>query len=188
MTGAGCGICTYSHATARATRSRARDPYTRRRRTGAVRRLAAAAARRLAADQALPVPEIEKIVRDYLMREPEVIYEAIQELQKRQQAAEAATAADVDRRAGRRDLPPSRGSDRRGRRRATSPWSSSSTIAAATVAGWSAICARWFDADAKLRFVFKELPVLGPDSVTAAKAALAARSSTTTSTTTSTWP
>ena len=43
-----------------------------------------------AADQALPVPEIEKIVRDYLMREPEVIYEAIQELQKRQQAAEAA--------------------------------------------------------------------------------------------------
>ena len=38
----------------------------------------------------LPVEQIEKIVREYLLREPEVIYEAIQELQRRQ--AEAAAA------------------------------------------------------------------------------------------------
>ncbi len=42
-----------------------------------------------AADQ-LPVAEIERVVKEYLLREPEVIYEAIQELQRRQQA-EAAT-------------------------------------------------------------------------------------------------
>ena len=47
------------------------------------------------------MPEIEKIVREYLMREPQVIYQAIQELQKRQQAAEADAAAGRDRRARR---------------------------------------------------------------------------------------
>ena len=121
----------------------------------------------------MPVPEIEKIVRDYLMREPEVIYEAIQELQKRQQAAEAARQQTIDRRAGRRDLPPPRGSDRR------------QPVGDVTLVEFfdyrCGYCRRMVgdlrtlvDADAKLRFVFKELPVLGPDSVTAAKAALAA--------------
>ena len=41
----------------------------------------------------LPVAEIEKIVREYLLREPEVIYQAIQELQKRQQAGRGGAAA-----------------------------------------------------------------------------------------------
>ena len=41
-------------------------------------------------EQELPADQIEKIVRDYLLREPEIIYEALQELQRRQ--AEAAAA------------------------------------------------------------------------------------------------
>ena len=39
---------------------------------------------------ALSASDVEKIVHDYLLREPEVIYQAIQELQKRQQTAETA--------------------------------------------------------------------------------------------------
>ncbi len=37
----------------------------------------------------LPVAEIEKIVHDYLLKNPEVVYDAIQELQKRHAAQEA---------------------------------------------------------------------------------------------------
>src|SRR5688500_11283406 len=38
----------------------------------------------------LSVEQIEKIVREYLLRQPEVVYEALQELQRRQAEAEAA--------------------------------------------------------------------------------------------------
>jgi protein-disulfide isomerase len=37
----------------------------------------------------LPADQVEAIVRDYLMREPQIIYEALQELQRRETAAEA---------------------------------------------------------------------------------------------------
>ena len=40
------------------------------------------------AETDLPREEIERIVREYLMREPEIIYEAIQSLQERQKLAE----------------------------------------------------------------------------------------------------
>src|SRR5688500_13419607 len=42
------------------------------------------------AQDKLPTAEVERIVRGYLLREPEIIYQAIQELQKRQQAEESA--------------------------------------------------------------------------------------------------
>jgi hypothetical protein len=35
----------------------------------------------------LPVDQVEAIVRDYLMREPQVIYDALQELQRREAVA-----------------------------------------------------------------------------------------------------
>ena len=38
----------------------------------------------------LPVDQVEAIVRDYLMREPEIIYEALQELQRRETPARRA--------------------------------------------------------------------------------------------------
>ena len=129
-----------------------------------------------AADQDLPVPEIEKIVRDYLMREPEVIYEAIQELQKRQQTAEAERQkATIAKR--RRDL-----------RHPEDPIAGAADGDVTLVEFFDYRCGyRWsmagnlrtlVDTDDHLRFVFKELPV-SARSVVAAKAALAARSITT---------
>ena len=125
------------------------------------------------ADEPLSVPEIEKIVRDYLMREPQVIYEAIQELQKRQQEADAARAqaAIVD----RADEIFRHASDP-----VVGPESGDVTL----VEFFDYHCGycrsmvgklqNLVAGDSRLRFVFKELPVLGPDSVTAAKASLAA--------------
>ena len=126
-----------------------------------------------AADEALPVPEIEKIVRDYLMREPQVIYEAIQELQKRQQAAEAERQkATIVSRADEIFRHPD------------DPIAGDADGDVTLVEFFDYRCGycrnmagnlrTLVDTDDNLRFVFKELPVLGPDSVVAAKAALAA--------------
>lgn len=122
----------------------------------------------------LPVEEIETIVREYLMREPEVLYEALQELQRRQAEAVAE------------------------RQRAAIAENHSELFEnAATPVGGNpdgdvtlveffdyrcAYCRRvvssmraLMEEDPELRVVFKELPVLGADSVRAAKAALASR-------------
>jgi protein-disulfide isomerase len=126
-----------------------------------------------AADQPANVPEIERIVRDYLMREPEIIYQAIQELQRRQQAAEAARAqAAIAERSDelfRHSDDPAAGAE------------SGDVVLVEFFDYHCGYCRSMVnklrglvDGDPQLRFVFKELPVLGPDSVTAAKASLAA--------------
>ena len=46
---------------------------------------------------ALPVEQIESIVREYLLRNPEVIYQALQELQRRQAEATAELIGPIDR-------------------------------------------------------------------------------------------
>lgn len=126
-----------------------------------------------AADPETSVPEIEKIVRDYLMREPEVIYEAIQELQKRQQTAEAERQkATIAERADEIFRHPD------------DPFAGAAEGDVTLVEFFDYRCGycrnmagnlrTLIDTDDRLRFVFKELPVLGPDSVVAAKAALAA--------------
>ena len=105
------------------------------------------------------MPEIEKIVRDYLMREPEVIYEAIQELQKpadRGGGAQKATIAKAD------EIPVTRRTRLPALRTVMSRWSSSSTICGYR-RSTLAILRTLVDTDDRLRFVFKELPVLGPD-------------------------
>jgi protein-disulfide isomerase len=125
-------------------------------------------------DQEVPVDQVEKIVRDYLLREPEIIYQALQELQRREDEAKAA------------------------RQRAAIAANQSQLLDAAhTPIGGNpdgdvtlveffdyhcAYCRRvvssvraLMDEDPDLRLVFKDLPVLGPDSVRAAKAALASR-------------
>src|SRR5215207_1497859 len=124
-------------------------------------------------DAGLPKAEVEKIVREYLLREPEIIYQAIQELQKRQQAAEAtrqqemivAHADDIF-------------------RHADDPIAGNAKGDVTVVEFFDYHCGYCrsmvgdlrdlVTGDQQIRFVFKELPVLGPDSVTAAKAALAA--------------
>lgn len=122
---------------------------------------------------ALQREEIEKIVREYLMREPEVIYDAIQVLQERRGAAERER--------------------QRGMILARAPalFGNSADPVAGNPAG-DVTLVEFFDyrcgycrsmvpalrdliaTDGKLRFVFKELPVLGPESEQAARAALAA--------------
>lgn len=125
-----------------------------------------------AADK-LSVGEVEQIVRDYLMREPEIIYQAIQELQKRQQATEATR---------QQEMIAEHSSDIF--RKAKDPFAGNSLGDITLVEFFDYRCGycrsmvsglqQLIDSDQKLRFVFKELPVLGPDSVVAAQAALAA--------------
>ena len=117
--------------------------------------------------------EIRKIVRDYLIRNPEVIVEALQEMRRRDEAAkQTATkkAVEVSRDALLRNAADPVGGNRKGN---------------ATVVeffdyncGW---CKRAYPhllaatkTDGKIRIVFKEYPILAPSSRQAARAALAA--------------
>ena len=132
----------------------------------------ARAAQAEAAD--LSVEQIEKIVREYLLREPEVIYDALQELQRRQAEAAAARqrAAIAENRDELLDDP-------------TSPVGGNPDGDVTLVEFFDYRCAycrrvvssmrALLDQDRALRVVFKDLPVLGPDSVRAAQAALASR-------------
>ena len=76
--------------------------------------------------------DIEVIVREYLLKHPEVLEEAMAELSKRQSAAEAEKhAAGVSQECGS-DLQIAARRHRRQPGTATSPWSNSSTTIAAT--------------------------------------------------------
>ena len=122
----------------------------------------------------LPVEQIEKIVREYLLREPEVIYDALEELQRRQtEAAAARQRAAIAANEGKLLDDP------------TSPVGGNPNGDVTLVEFFDYRCAycrrvvssmrALLDEDRGLRVVFKELPVLGPDSVRAAQAALASR-------------
>ncbi len=117
--------------------------------------------------------EIERIVKEYLLREPEVLLEALQELQRRRDAAEAQRQRETL--AARRAELEGRPEDpvlgdpagdvtivefldyRCGYCRSMAP-------------GLRALLER----DRRVRLVIKEFPILGADSLTAARAALAA--------------
>ena len=113
-------------------------------------------------------------MREYLLREPEVIYEAIQELQRRQaEAAAAQQRAAIAANQGKLLDDP------------TSPVGGNPDGDVTLVEFFDYRCAycrrvvssmrALLEEDRGLRVVFKELPVLGPDSVRAARAALASR-------------
>jgi protein-disulfide isomerase len=107
------------------------------------------------------------------MREPQVIYEAIQELQRRQQA-EAATRQQAAIATNRSDI----------FRHAQDPVGGSPDGRVTLVEFFDYRCGYcrsmagelrdMVATDRDLRFVFKELPVLGPESLVAARAGLAA--------------
>ncbi|MGI9510719.1 MAG: DsbA family protein, partial [Geminicoccaceae bacterium] len=122
----------------------------------------------------LPVEQVEEIVRDYLMREPEIIYQALEELQRRQAAEQAEQQKEML--ATRKD----------------ELENDPATPAAGNLEGDVALveffdyrcgcCRRVLSSmqalmaeDDQLKVVFKELPVLGEDSVRAARAALASQ-------------
>ena len=117
---------------------------------------------------------VEKIVRDYLLKNPEVVEEAIGVLRAQSSRRSGASAPrppypKTAKRSARTRCRPSPAMSRE-----TSPWSSSSTTSAATA---SAPCRRWtalLEEDANVRVVWKEFPILGPVSDFAARAAMAA--------------
>jgi protein-disulfide isomerase len=121
----------------------------------------------------LPADQVEAIVRDYLMREPQIIYDALQELQRRETAAEA-ERRKVALTARKDDLFHS----------AASPVGGNPEGDVTLVEFFDYRCGycrrvvgslrALVDQDEDLRVVFKEFPILGEDSVRAARAALAA--------------
>ena len=123
----------------------------------------------------LPVDQVEKIVRDYLLREPEIIYQAIQELQQRQAEAEAArqraaVAAHQSELLEAPDTPV--GGNPNGDVSLVEFFDYRCAYCRRVVSSMRTL----LEEDRGLRVVFKELPVLGEDSVRAARAALASQS------------
>lgn len=122
----------------------------------------------------LPVDQVEKIVRDYLMREPEVIYQALEELQKRQAAQQAERTKEML--VSRQDelvndpATPIVGNPN-GEVTLVEFFDYRCGYCRRVLSSMQAL----MEEDQELRIAFKELPVLGEDSVRAARAALASR-------------
>lgn len=125
-----------------------------------------------AADKPLTKADVEKIVRDYLVEHPEVILEAIQALESKEQAAadQAAKAALVANRKALENNP-------------ASPVGGNPKGDVTLVEFFDYNCgyckrthperAAAVKGDGKVRVVYKEFPILAPSSMEAAKAALA---------------
>lgn len=117
---------------------------------------------------------IEGVVRDYLMKNPEIILQAVESLQQREKMAEAERAkkALVDNQQALTRSP-------------ADPVAGNPQGDVTVVEFFDYQCGyckavqadtqRLIKDDPKLRFVFKELPILGPASVVASKAALASK-------------
>jgi protein-disulfide isomerase len=134
----------------------------------------AAAAEDAKADAGLSVEQIEQIVRDYLMREPEVVYQALEELQRRQAAAEAErrqTAIVDNREQLINDAGDPVAGNPDGNVTVVEFFDYQCTYCRQVVQSVREL----IDEDQQLRVVFKEFPILGEASLVAARAALAAR-------------
>lgn len=122
----------------------------------------------------LPIDQVEKIVRDYLMREPEIIYQALEELQTRQAAEQAGRQKEVV--VSRRDdllndpATPIVGNPD-GNVTLVEFFDYRCGYCRRVLSSMQALMRE----DQQLRVAFKELPVLGEDSVRAARAALASQ-------------
>jgi protein-disulfide isomerase len=120
------------------------------------------------------VEDVERIIRDYLLRNPELILEAVENLEqkRRDEAQRTAKSAITERRSEIFNDP-------------DSPVAGNPQGDVTVVEFFDYRCpyckqvepslAQLRKEDSKLRVVYKELPILGPDSVIAARAALAAR-------------
>lgn len=118
--------------------------------------------------------EIEKVVHDYLLSNPEVVREAIDELGKREKVAEAATREKaVGQHADKIVNSPNQ----------AVVGNPSGDVTLVEFFDYNcgyckqslASVAKLIEGDPKLRVVLKDFPILGPDSVEAAHVAVAAR-------------
>lgn len=132
----------------------------------------------LAGDEArsqseLPQDEVERIVREYLLREPEVIMQAIEELQRRrdvQAADEQRQRLDSQRETLLADARDPVLGDAAGDVTLVEFFDYRCGYCKAMAAPMREL----IEGDPALRVVMKEFPILGPDSLLASKAALAA--------------
>ncbi|MGF1474276.1 MAG: DsbA family protein [Geminicoccaceae bacterium] len=136
--------------------------------------MAAFAPLKTAAAEDLSREQVEEIVRDYLLREPEIVYQALQELQRKQDQARVANAARAieANKAALFDNP-------------DDPKIGAEDPAVTVVEFFDYRCGfcrrmvpaitETLESQSDVRLVLKELPVLGPDSVRASRAALASR-------------
>jgi protein-disulfide isomerase len=122
----------------------------------------------------LPRAEIEGIVRDYLLKNPEVLQEAMAELERRQQESQKQAQA-----AALKDSREALLNSRHG----VSIGNPAGDVTMVEFFDYNCgFCKRalgdlrtLIKADPKLRIVLKDFPVLGPDSVEASRVALAAK-------------
>ena len=127
-----------------------------------------------AADQApLTRPDVERIVHDYLLQNPEVIYQAVQELQRRHDAEEAKRQQVAV--GEHKDQIFANGADPVG----GNPKGDVTLVEffdyhCGYCRGMAPQLRALLSQDPKVRFVFKDIPILSPESTVAAKAALAA--------------
>jgi protein-disulfide isomerase len=117
---------------------------------------------------------IEAIVRETLLKNPEIIYEAIEQLQQRERVAETQKARQVL--AERRpqvfqDTDAPVGGNPRGDVTVVEFFDYQCGYCKSALSDVQ----RLLKDDGKVRFVFKEFPILGPASVVASRAALASR-------------
>ncbi|MCX7631386.1 MAG: DsbA family protein [Geminicoccaceae bacterium] len=126
------------------------------------------------AQERLPVEEVERIVREYLLREPEVLFEALQELQRRREAAEAERQKMLleERRS---ELVADPEDPVLGDPRGDATLVVFSDYRCGYCRSMAPALRSLLQQDRRLKLVIKEFPILGPDSVTASRAALAAR-------------
>lgn len=117
---------------------------------------------------------IEQVVRDYLLKHPEVIVEAIDELQKREKVAEEVRNRDALA-ASRAALETNPADPVLGNPKGDVTLVEFFDYQCGYCKAVQADVQKLIKDDGKLRVVFKEFPILGPASVTAAKAALASR-------------
>jgi protein-disulfide isomerase len=122
----------------------------------------------------MTVEQVEKIVRDYLLREPQVVFDALQELQRQEAAATAArqkAAIAANQKKLLDDPLTPVGGNPEGDVTLIEFFDYRCTYCRRVVSSVREL----LDEDGDLRVVFKDMPVLGPDSVRAARAALASR-------------
>lgn len=122
----------------------------------------------------LPADQVEEIVRDYLMREPEIIYQALEELQRRQAAAQVEQQKQtlITRKDDLlRDPATPVAGNLDGDVTLVEFFDYRCGFCRRVLSSMQAL----MEEDDQLRVVFKELPVLGEDSVRASRAALASQ-------------
>lgn len=120
----------------------------------------------------LPRAEVERIVRDYLLREPEVLMEALEALQAKRQEADARAQKEAlaARAEALFDDPADPVVNPEGDVTVVEFFDYRCPYCRNMVDGLTGL----LEQDSGVRMVFKEIPILGEDSVRASRAALAA--------------